>query len=55
VCNLCGETVDVTVLLAHLRCEHPEVPGEIECWPDGEPVIVDESLTPADFTGRGAA
>ena len=48
VCALCGETVPADMLLGHLRGAH-ELDVEIAEWPDGRPVIVDETLTPDDF------
>lgn len=51
-CELCGEPdIPAGHVLAHLRQNHPgqEWP-EIKTWPDGKPVVVDETLTPDDFT-----
>ncbi len=48
-CNLCGELMETVYVLDHLRLAHPddyEPPAE---WPDGSPVIVDQTLTPEDF------
>ena len=53
-CNLCGEHVPPELLLGHLRGAHG-MDVEIATWPDGEPVIVDDSLEPADFAEGGAA
>lgn len=33
----------------HFRVFHPDVYEEMQKWPDGQPVVVDESLTPGDF------
>ena len=33
----------------HFRVLHPDVYEEMQKWPDGDPVVVDESLTPASF------
>jgi hypothetical protein len=34
----------------HLRVMHPDAWGDGPArWPDGEPVIVDKTLDPADF------
>jgi hypothetical protein len=56
-CQLCGERLkgtgrdadaDVLLTATHMRLLHPD--REIELWPDGMPVIVDETLKPGDFT-----
>jgi hypothetical protein len=47
-CNLCGEQHDN--ILEHLRLIHPDVYGDGPArWPDGEIVVVDETLTPEEF------
>lgn len=47
-CALCGLTVPVEEIVEHLRDEH-ELEAEPATWPDGEVVIVDQSLEPEDF------
>lgn len=49
-CRLCEppRRVALTDLLEHFRLVHGQT-VEIATWPDGEPVIVDETLEPADF------
>lgn len=52
-CHACppGEgTVDDADLPDHLRLLHPELYGDgPQQWPDGRPVVVDETLAPEDF------
>lgn len=48
-CDLCGATSPDAEIGDHLLREHPEV-GGFECWPDGGPVVIDETVeTPADL------
>lgn len=48
-CNLCDVKVDG--IFEHLATEHPEVFAEgIARWPDGEPVVIDSTLEPEDFS-----
>jgi hypothetical protein len=47
-CALCGETMDATVILGHLRGEHG-IEEELATWPDGEYVVIDKTLEPDDF------
>ena len=47
----CGCWVELEALLDHMYTVHG-VDGEMERWPDGEPVVYDETLEPADFEGR---
>lgn len=35
--------------MGHVRGAH-DVVDEIETWPDGSPVVVDETLEPEDFS-----
>lgn len=50
-CHLCHEPVQGLDALAHLRIHHPDVYGYGPLrWPDGAPVVVDDTLTPEDFT-----
>jgi hypothetical protein len=47
-CNLCGEQHDN--ILEHLRLVHPDVYGDGPVrWPDGEIVVIDETLTLEDL------
>lgn len=48
-CALCGATVPMELLFGHLEEHglHPE--RDLLRWPDGSPVIVDETLEPGDF------
>ncbi len=52
-CRICGQRFEEGtshLLLPHLRDEHPDEWGDGPMtWPDGEIVIVDETLTPDDF------
>lgn len=51
-CNLCGHTIGVEALAEHLLAVHGiDLDRELLRWPDGSPVIVDETLEPEDFTG----
>lgn len=47
-CAVCGELIAAAELLEHLREEH-DIDEEITTWPDGSPVIVDQTLEPGDF------
>jgi hypothetical protein len=46
-CLLCQE--DVPAILEHLRVLHPAHWDGLGQWPDGAPVVVDDTLVPADF------
>lgn len=52
-CRLCPPGDDRVAdedLLEHLRVTHPTRYGDgPERWPDGEPVVTDETLEPGDF------
>ena len=37
-------------LREHLRDVHGMDPKDIATWPDGAPVVVDDTLRPSDFT-----
>lgn len=49
-CQLCAppRKVELEVLLDHLRIVHDRV-FEPETWPDGELVVIDQTLEPRDF------
>jgi hypothetical protein len=49
-CGICGERVDAADVLRHLHVEHGIDPDIAE-WPDGQPVVIDHTLTPDDFDG----
>lgn len=51
ICQLCGERIAVEVLIAHLRVDH-HIDAEVSTWPDGAPVVIDESLLPSDFKSQ---
>lgn len=54
-CELCQAGIEDGTLhgiLDHLRVLHPEEYGDgPERWPDGQPVVIDETLTPDAFGG----
>jgi hypothetical protein len=50
-CRLCGQVMPVELLLGHLRGAH-DVDIELATWADGEPVVIDRTLEPADFEER---
>jgi hypothetical protein len=47
-CHLCEQRFPYSVILDHLRIEHPGMYEPVMLWPDGSPVIL-EDLTPEDF------
>lgn len=49
-CNLCDppRRIELESLLEHMRFVHDRI-IEVARWPDGEPVIVDQTLEPCDF------
>lgn len=51
ICELCGEnTADAPTMLDHLRLNHPDDYGDgPDYWPDGRPVVIDQTLTPEQF------
>jgi hypothetical protein len=49
VCDLCRDRFGDDEILDHLAVIHPDLYGEVLPWPDGEPVIIDQTLRPADF------
>ena len=61
-CELCEEWIEhpetenvmegIEYGADHFRVFHPDVYEEMQKWPDGAPVVVDESLDPASFTDR---
>lgn len=48
-CHLCAHRFPYSVILDHIRIEHPDSYEPTMLWPDGSPVIL-EDLTPEDFT-----
>ncbi len=51
-CGFCGEAVPLADIMAHLRAEHGQ-DCEVQTWPDGSPVVIDETLEPGDFGAEG--
>jgi hypothetical protein len=56
ICDLCGERLGLGEVIRHLKEQHPvefefanEGKDGFDTWPDGEPVIIDETLEPDDF------
>ena len=54
VCHPEGVSVPDDQLGEHMAEHHPEVWKEMQeaVWPDGAPIIVDETLEPSDFEER---
>lgn len=48
-CALCDSYVPDEDLMIHLEEEHPEVDRTPATWPDGEVVVIDNTLLPEDF------
>lgn len=46
LCLLCGQAMPNDVLAAHLHDEHGLA---VPTWPDGEPLVFDETVQPEDF------
>ena len=49
-CTYCARTVAAHNFVMHCRVTHGVV-VDIARWADGAPVVVDTTLTPADFGG----
>ena len=52
-CLVCPQLAEVpeVEMFEHLRLLHPEVWADGLCrWPDGRVIVLDETLTPGDFT-----
>lgn len=47
-CALCREWFPLEDIMGHVRGAH-DLDVEVETWPDGSPVIVDQTLEPDDF------
>jgi hypothetical protein len=46
----------VVEVLNHLRLLHPEEYGDgFATWPDGEAVVIDDTLDPSDFGKEASA
>jgi hypothetical protein len=43
VCQLCKQEIQSFRLLPHIRLSHPELDATVETWPDGLPVIYEET------------
>lgn len=52
-CDLCQDRFADEEILDHLAVIHPELYGQAQRWSDGEPAIVNMTLTPEDFTQEG--
>lgn len=51
MCEECKEWTDD--ILRHLSINHPDVWAEgFERWPDGEIVVIDDTITPEDFNEK---
>lgn len=48
-CALCDEAMPPESLLEHLAQRHDFDVAGVRAWPDGEPMVVDETLEPEDF------
>lgn len=50
-CSLCGGRYPDTGLVDHLESQHPALVADatLERWPDGTPVVIDNTLEPEDF------
>lgn len=48
-CDLCGKRLTASDAVAHFRDRHPGTQWELETWPDGEPVVIDSTLSPEEF------
>jgi hypothetical protein len=46
---VCGEEMTNDHLLEHIRLYHPDDYEPLLEWPDGTPVIIDNTLEPDDF------
>jgi hypothetical protein len=47
-CLVCGEWMPLDEIMVHVRVEH-DLDVEFAEWPDGSPVVIDETLQPEDF------
>lgn len=47
-CAICLEWMPLELIMGHIRGAHG-IDEELSAWPDGEPVIVDNTLEPGDF------
>jgi len=45
------EADDLDAVAEHLRLMHPDQDHEPQRWPDGDIVVVDQTLEPDDFGG----
>lgn len=50
-CSLCGARYPDQDMLSHIEAAHPALAADatLERWPDGTPVIIDNTLKPEDF------
>jgi hypothetical protein len=49
-CDFEDERDDVKVVLEHMKQEHPEELSGLAKWPDGEFVIIDETMMRGELT-----
>ena len=49
-CDFFTDTPDVRVVLEHMKQEHPEELSGLAKWPDGEFVIIDETMLNGELT-----
>lgn len=52
-CHLCDEKIEGASIPdydEHLRVLHPKEYAEVERWPDGKPVVHDDTLEPKEFS-----
>jgi hypothetical protein len=43
-CEVCGDLLALSNLFNHYRIIHPSLGVEVETWPDGDPVVYDETV-----------
>jgi hypothetical protein len=51
-CAICEQWVPLELIMGHVRGAHG-IDAEPSTWPDGELVIVDQTLEPGDFSAEG--
>lgn len=47
-CAICLEWLPLELIMGHLRGAHG-IEDDLATWPDGSPVIIDQTLEPGDF------
>lgn len=53
VCDMCRDRFPDDEVLDHLAVIHADLYGQVQTWPDGEPAILNTTLTPEDYTREG--